>query len=227
MGPLTLRRVAGIAAAVTLLALMSWPAFADSRASRLDRVLSERAGRAGTSRVIVRGQAGADLDARLRALGARIGSRLETVDGVVAEVPNSALHALAADNAVVGLHFDRPVVPMLSNGDSAGGRGRGDGHRSEFDGSGVGVAIIDSGITSWHDDLARTIGRNGLNGQRVAGFVDFVGGASRPRDGYGHGTHVAGIIAGNGYDADGAYAGVAPGAQLLILKVLDDRAAAP
>ena len=69
---------------------------------------------------------------------------------------------------------------------------------SDFDGTGVGVAIIDSGITDWHDDLARATGRNGLNGQRVSGFVDFVGGAPRPRDGYGHGTHVAGIIAGNG-----------------------------
>ena len=223
MGPLTMRRLAGIAAAFTLLALISWPAFAEGRASRLDRVLSERAGRVGTSRVIVRGQAGPALDARLRALGARIGSRLQTVDAVVADVPNAALDALAADSAVVGLHFDRPIVPMLSSGGASGSRGRADSRTGDYDGTGVGVAIIDSGITDWHDDLARTAGRNGLNGQRVSGLVDFVGGAPRPRDGYGHGTHVAGIIAGDGFDADGAYAGVAPGAQLLILKVLDDQ----
>ena len=176
MGPLTMSRLVGIAAAFTLLALMSWPAFAEGRASRLDRVLSERAGRTGTSRVIVRGAAAANIDARLRALGARIGSRLQTVDGVVAEVPNAALDALAADNAVVGLHFDRPVVPMLANAGSGSGRGRA-AHTGDFDGSGVGVAIIDSGVTDWHDDLSRTIGRRGPNGQRVAGFVDFVGGA--------------------------------------------------
>ena len=149
MGPLTLRRVAGIAAAVTLLALMSWPVFADSRASRLDRVLSERAGRAGTSRVIVRGPARAELDARLRALGARIGSRLETVDGVVAEVPNSALDALAADNAVVGLHFDRPVVPMLSNGDSAGATAAASASR-------LSTPASPAGTTIWRERLAAT-----------------------------------------------------------------------
>ena len=40
-------------------------------------------------------------------------------------------------------------------------------------------------------------------------------------DDYGHGTHVAGIIAGNGYDSGGARAGIAPGARLIVLKVLD------
>ena len=40
-------------------------------------------------------------------------------------------------------------------------------------------------------------------------------------DDYGHGTHVAGIIAGSGYDSDGRRTGVAPGAKLLGLKVLD------
>ena len=45
----------------------------------------------------------------------------------------------------------------------------------------------------------------------------------RPYDDYGHGTHVAGIIAGDGFDSGGARTGVAPGARLTILKVLDDQ----
>ena len=49
----------------------------------------------------------------------------------MAEVPNAALDALAADNAVVGLHFDRPIVPMLSSGGAAGGRGRADSRSPE------------------------------------------------------------------------------------------------
>ena len=93
-----------------------------------------------------------------------------------------------------------------------------------YDGAGVGVAVIDSGITNWHDDLTyqgsssrvRTVG-----GQRVTAFVDFVNDNPVPYDDNGHGTHVAGIIAGNGYDSYGSRAGIAPGAHIVSLKVLD------
>ena len=81
-----------------------------------------------------------------------------------------------------------------------------------FDGAGVGVAIIDSGVTSWHDDLGS---------DRVVHFVDFVDFQPQPYDDYGHGTHVAGIIAGSGYDSNGARRGIAPAANLVVLKVLD------
>ena len=95
-----------------------------------------------------------------------------------------------------------------------------------LDGAGIGVAVIDSGITSWHDDLTYT-GRSRAvrvsGNQRVADFVDFVSGRTQPYDDHGHGTHVAGIIAGNGYDSGGEYAGIAPGAHLVSLKVLDAR----
>ena len=78
------------------------------------------------------------------------------------------------------------------------------------------VAVIDSGITPWHDDLAG----DGAS-ERVDQFVDFVAGRADAYDDYGHGTHVAGIIAGNGFDSSGARAGVAPNARLIVLKVLD------
>ena len=76
--------------------------------------------------------------------------------------------------------------------------------------------MIDSGVTSWHDDLAGDAAR-----QRVDRFVDFVNGQTTAYDDYGHGTHVAGIIAGNGFDSGGARSGVAPGAHLIVLKALD------
>ena len=221
MGALSTRRVVAIAATIGLLALMSVPGFAQGHRPHLDRVLAARAGRGGTSRVIIRGAAGADVAARLQALGGRLGARLQSVDGYVADVPNNQLEALLADPSVAGVHFDRPVAAMLSGAQSvsstvAAAIASGD----QFDGTGVGVAIIDSGVTPWHDDLARVAGRPAL-GQRVMAFVDFVDGAARLHDDYGHGTHVAGIIAGNGWDANGKYTGVAPGADLLILRVLD------
>jgi subtilisin family serine protease len=63
-----------------------------------------------------------------------------------------------------------------------------------------------------------------VGGQRVAKFVDFVNGYTSPYDDHGHGTHVSGIIAGNGYDSLGSRAGVAPAAHIVSLKVLDAEA---
>ena len=77
---------------------------------------------------------------------------------------------------------------------------------------GIAVAVIDSGIQP-HADLPLS---------RVRAFVDFVSGSPTPVDGCGHGTHVAGIIAGDGRSSDGAYAGIAPAADIVSLRVLDD-----
>ena len=74
-------------------------------------------------------------------------------------------------------------------------------------GTGIGVAVIDSGIAS-HRGPA----------DRVVASVDFTGRNGSGRDQYGHGTHVAGIIAGS---PDSGYAGVAPGAHLVNLQVLN------
>jgi serine protease AprX len=88
-----------------------------------------------------------------------------------------------------------------------------------LDGTGVGIAIIDSGIYS-HPDL---IGKN--PGQsRVVYRQSFIGG--NQFDDFGHGTHVAGIVAGNGGLSSGTgayhtYRGIAPNASILDLRVLD------
>jgi subtilisin family serine protease len=81
------------------------------------------------------------------------------------------------------------------------------------DGQGIGIAVIDSGIAP-HSALA----------SRVVANVSFVTGDPRMTDAFGHGTHVAGIIAGNPAAANGvapAYAGgIAPGAGLINVRVL-------
>ena len=80
-------------------------------------------------------------------------------------------------------------------------------------GRGVGVAIVDSGIAPTPD----------LTG-RISAFYDFSNGvitATAPNDGYGHGTHIAGLIAGSGAQSNGKYVGVATAARLIGLKVLD------
>jgi subtilisin family serine protease len=87
-----------------------------------------------------------------------------------------------------------------------------------FDGTGVVVAVLDTGIDVSHPDLA----------DRVLEQVNFTaddaeqGGEDDTLDHVGHGTHVASTIAGSGAASGGRYRGVAPGARLLDGKVCTD-----
>jgi subtilisin family serine protease len=86
-----------------------------------------------------------------------------------------------------------------------------------FDGSGVTVAVTDTGIDPDHPAFA-----DNLTGPLSQRWYDAVGGQSQPYDDNGHGTHVAGSIVGG--DGLGPYAddvGVAPGARLIVVKMLD------
>ncbi|MDX6347234.1 MAG: hypothetical protein QOF84_2024 [Streptomyces sp.] len=80
-----------------------------------------------------------------------------------------------------------------------------------YDGTGVKIAILDTGIRKTHADLA---------GQ-VVDEKNFSA-ANNVDDHFGHGTHVASIAAGTGVKSSGKYKGVAYGAKLLNGKVLDD-----
>lgn len=79
-------------------------------------------------------------------------------------------------------------------------------------GEGVLVAVVDSGVNHGHEELAG----------RVLAGPDFVNGDEDPMDDNGHGTHVAGIVAAAAGNGAGA-AGVAPGARILAVKVLNSR----
>jgi serine protease AprX len=186
----------------------------------LDPILQERASATGRSRVIVaaRTPAGALSLAALVLQAAGIpGRQLALIDGIAAEIPNSSIAVLASNPLVRRLALDRLIAGAddYTNATIGATAAR---EQLGYRGDGIGVAVIDSGITRWHDDLMR----DGAPGtQRVDQFVDLVNGRADPYDDYGHGTHVAGIIAGNGHDSGGARAGVAPGSHLVVLKVLD------
>ncbi len=78
------------------------------------------------------------------------------------------------------------------------------------DGEGIMIAVLDSGVGR-HPDLAG----------KIRGFRDFVGERDLPYDDNGHGTHVCGILCGSGALSGGKYRGMAPGAGLVVGKVLD------
>jgi serine protease AprX len=194
------------------LAAAATPAIAAARAEdKLDAALRDRAQfPRGTSRVIIQTTDGAGADAIVKDARGRAGPRLPLLHGQVADVPDNELLALAGHPGIRALSLDRRVRGTMERTAATVGAPF-VWETLGFDGSGVGIAIIDSGVTAWHDDLS----------QRVVHFADFVNPHATAHDDYGHGTHVAGIIAGTGYDSNGARRGIAPGASLVVLKVLD------
>ena len=216
---LTRLLVAGLVACA--LATPTHPlAAASSARAVLDAALQQRARGAtsGTVRVIVRVTAGAALPAALHPFAR--GPRLALIDGYVLDMPERALSMLDSLPEVESAHEDRPV--WATDVLSAETVGAVEVQRSGLSGEGVTVAVIDSGIATWHDDLTTEAPRRlPWGNQRVAAFVDFVQGRETPYDDEGHGSHVAGIIAGNGLDSAGRHVGIAPAASLVVLKVLD------
>jgi serine protease AprX len=135
---------------------------------------------------------------------------------------SAELTALQGDSTVNQLSGDPIVRTSMTISDQSTGADQtragkagllGIGAIAGVDGQGIGVAIIDSGITP-HAALSN----------RIAANVSFVQGDPSPTDGYGHGTHVAGIIAGNGGPAASVTplykGGIAPGARLVNVRVL-------
>jgi len=135
--------------------------------------------------------------------------------GAVFQLTAGQLDALQQDETVDHLSSDLPVrstsaiTAMAIGADQvwAGSEGM-----APLNGLGVGVAVIDSGIDLSHQALAN----------RVVASVDFTGGTGL--DEYGHGTHIAALIAGIGGTSPetAGYRGMASNAHLINLRVLDE-----
>jgi Subtilisin-like serine proteases len=145
---------------------------------------------------------------------------LPFINAVSVEVPKEKLPLLAHHNMVSSISEDAivsktPIYPTAKTVHTA--RNCEYEERSEYysseKGRGVGVAVIDTGIAP-HYDLVKPE-------NRIITFVDLLHNKSQPYDDDGHGTHVAGIIAGNGYTSN-KYIGTAPCANLIAIKALDN-----
>ena len=172
----------------------------------------------GGSDVIVRARPDA-LDAALAATvdaGGTIGLRLELIDGFSAHLTTAALSALSTVEGVLDITLDAPVTlaHVGQNGEAPAPDssyvetvGADDLHAAGIDGSGVGIAIIDTGVAALPDFAGRLVGA-----------VDFSGDGDN-EDAYGHGTFIAGLAAGDGSSSNGEHAGVAPGAHIIPVKI--------
>ena len=206
------------------------------RHAKLDGALNERNLKSGESDVIVEFTNDKDALKILKKWG-RPGRRLGILKGYSARIPNHLLDELAAQGLVKKVSHDREVKTL--NGRTAITTGaRTVQEVMGYDGSGIGVAVIDSGVTGYHPDLTVESTQVVLNpppplgdglpvtvpfysGQRVAHFADFTSNATAAYDDYGHGSHVAGIIAGNGAASLGTRKSIAPGASIIALKALN------
>lgn len=168
--------------------------------------------------------ANARLHAMVAAAHGEVTAELPIIDGFAATMPASEVAGLRAAAVAAGgadvlpdrqIALSEPTVAELP-------RARWDLHVATkavnlpdvwaqgFKGKGIGVAVLDTGMAP-HRDYQ----------DRIVAFKDIVNGRTDPYDDRGHGTHVAGILAGNGAASGGKYCGAAPEASLIGVKVMN------
>lgn len=147
--------------------------------------------------------------------GLQISGVFEKV-GVFGAIGTPALfNTLAATGLISRVEYNQPLRYFLNSSHTAtGGRNviNGSVGGTGYDGSGVGVAVVDSGVDGTHPDFAGRMGGN-------VKIVPFTTAAIPLADtdtisAGGHGTHVAGTVAGTGAASNGERHGAAPGATL-------------
>ena len=118
------------------------------------------------------------------------------------------VEAKAAETRDIAWHVNKVNAPAVWSYNGSTG----------YNGSGVIVAVVDSGVDYDHIDIAGSMWDGGANYPHHG--YDICHDDDDPMDDYCHGTHVAGIIAGQGNA--GTQTGIAPGAKIMAVKVLDD-----
>ena len=163
----------------------------------------------------------AELNA-FKGLGGNVSHTFTIIPAISGKIPTQAIEALKKNPRVAEVELDLPVQALeYSSGNELGNSWGVEhinadvAHASGYSGEGVKVAVLDSGVNFDHFDLSD----NFDSSTNELGY-DFIMDDYFPEDVYGHGTHVAGIIAAanNGFGV----VGVAPKVQIIALKILDD-----
>ena len=164
--------------------------------------------------VELEGRISGQLNAFLNRNDVHLRRKMEMLNTFSLTLPFGLVPELASFPEVLHVSADEVVKATghvsATSGADAGRQNASNAGFGSIDGSGVGIAILDSGIDANHAQFS---------GGRVLASVDFTG-ENRVDDPYGHGTFVAAAAAG-GADAGAAYIGIAPKASLLNVRVLN------
>ncbi len=141
----------------------------------------------------------------------KVAHHLPIINGISGKLTLTAISDIASHPGVKKIWLDRDVQAVM---DIAAPVSRApESWEWGYTGEGITVAIIDTGIYP-HPDLTKP-------SQRLIAFKDFINNKTEFYDDNGHGTHVAGCVAGNGSSSGERYKGTAPRANLVGIKVLD------
>src|SRR5687767_2684086 len=205
----TTPRLGVYAAALSLAGMLLTPQSVSAQAS-ISKSVRDHVAAGKRVALIVTTRPGLDASGEAAHHGGRIRRQL-TAQSAAIDVEAAEVDQLAAEPGVEHISLDleiRSTADAVATTVGADQVWAADRHVRGFTGRGIGVAVIDSGV-HLHPDIK----------SRIAARLDFTG--QGLEDGYGHGTHVAGMIAGSGAASGGQYSGVAPGANVVSLKVID------
>jgi serine protease AprX len=164
----------------------------------------------------------AALTRRQQSIGSfEVKSTWTVIPGFAASMTPKQISALAQDATVRQIEYDNEVHACLGTAQTWFGTAKArtdwgvdgdrDGNPTSYSKNDIVITILDTGIDKNHYDL---------DGGKVIAFKDFVNSRTAAYDDHGHGTHCASMAAGSG-DGNATYKGVAPGAALVGVKVLN------
>lgn len=187
--------------------------------------------------VIIQTTDGSDqIEGVIDSLGGVVTRDLSIINAISASVPGKAVPQLARVQGVRWVSLDAPIISTAKGG-NGGGKPPSDPdpaydqHQLDtlnvrdvwdmgIEGEGITVAVIDSGIAKVADFNVKV---KGGSPSRILRQMSFSPNSTTVNDVYGHGTHVAGIIGGNGKISGGDFMGVAPKVNLVSLKISDEQ----
>jgi serine protease AprX len=184
--------------------------------------------------VIVRAGSAAEAERAIEMVGGTVTFPLPIVNGAAGTVASDAVDDVAARPGVIDVARDLPVAFQSGGENNRWWRTDADGPRQSVfareveanrlwdqvvTGQGVRVALIDTGVSPVPDLADRLVQvPSQTDPSKTAACIDFSG-ELNCNDSYGHGTFVAGLIAGTGASSNGTHKGVAPGAEIVSIKI--------